>query len=83
MTTRPPAPNYIFTRYTQGQRGTIFDARGVTLAVTKPVWEYRLDSLEATKDPVNPRKPITPQRRMEKPRHRASPAGATTRARRH
>lgn len=66
VTTRPPAPNYIFTRYTQGQRGTIFDARGVTLAVTKPVWEYRLDSLEATKDPVNPRKPITPQRRMEK-----------------
>ena len=61
-----PSPNYIFTRYTQGQRGTIFDARGVTLAVTKPVWEYRLDSLEATKDPVNPRKPITPQRRMEK-----------------
>lgn len=63
---KPPAPNYIFTRYLQGQRGSIIAASGVTFAKTTPVWEYRLDAVVAGKDPVNPKKPIEPWRRMEK-----------------
>ncbi len=62
----PAPPKYDFSRYTQGQRGSILSSTGATFAKTKPVWEYRLDPLVATKDPLRPRKPITPAKRMEK-----------------
>lgn len=62
----PAAPNYTFIRYLQGTRGSIVAAGGVALARTTPVWEYRLDAAVAGRDPFNPRKPISPQRRMEK-----------------
>ncbi|MGN0846915.1 MAG: peptidoglycan D,D-transpeptidase FtsI family protein [Kiritimatiellia bacterium] len=64
----PPPPKYGFSRYTQGQRGSILSSTGATFAKTKTVWEYRLDPSVAMKDPRNPRKPITPEKRMEKMR---------------
>lgn len=66
VTSKPAAPKYDFERVIQGQRGSIIAANGVTLAKTTSVWEYRLDPVEATKDPLNPKRPISAQKRMEK-----------------
>ncbi len=66
VATMPDPPKYDFSRYTQGQRGSILSLAGRTLAKTKTVWEYRLDPVVATKDPLRPQKPISPEKRMEK-----------------
>lgn len=66
VSSKPATPKYDFDRFTQGQRGAIISASGVTLAQTTSVWEYRLDAVEAQKDPLNPKRPISAARRMEK-----------------
>ena len=66
VTSKPAAPKYDFERVIQGQRGSIISSSGVTLAKTTSVWEYHLDPVEATKDPINPKRPISAIRRMEK-----------------
>ena len=64
-------PNYGFTRNTLGPRGTIYCSIYGTqdtcvLAQTKTVWDYHLDAQAATRDPTNPKKPMSPQMRREK-----------------
>ena len=64
-------PNYGFTRNTLGARGTIYCSIYGTkdtsvLAQTKTVWDYHLDAQAATRDPTNPKKPISPELRREK-----------------
>ena len=66
VTSKPAVPKYDFERVIQGQRGSIISSSGVTLAKTTSVWEYHLDPVEATKDPINPKRPISATRRMEK-----------------
>lgn len=64
LSSKPPSPTYGFSRVTKGSRGTIYSAGGMAYAKTTTVWEYRLDALEATKDPRNAKKKIDPGRRM-------------------
>ena len=64
-------PNYGFTKNTLGARGTIYCSIYGTkdtsvLAQTKTVWDYHLDAQAATRDPTNPKKPISPKLRREK-----------------
>ncbi len=66
ISTMPDPPKYGFSRCIQGQRGSILSAAGRTFAKTKTVWEYHLDPVVATKDPLKPQKPISPEKRMEK-----------------
>lgn len=68
VSSKPATPKYDFNRFTQGQRGSIISANGVTLAKTTSLWEYRLDPVEATKDPRNPKRPISAEKRKEKMR---------------
>ena len=63
---RPPVPKYVFTRFSQGTRGTIFSAGNSPLAQTKTVWTYHLDPQQGGIDPDHPGKPISPEKRMEK-----------------
>ena len=66
VTARPTTPTYDYNRVTQGIRGAILSSGGVAFAKTTTVWEYRLDPVEAAKDPRNPKKPISSEKRMEK-----------------
>ncbi len=66
VSSKPPTPHYDFTRNTQGIRGTIYSAKDDALAQTKTVWEYHVDPQAAALDPINPKKPISPEKRREK-----------------
>ena len=67
VTAHTKQPDYGFTRNTQGCRGAIYCMGGrEVLAQTKTVWDYHVDAQAATRDPVNPKKPINPETRREK-----------------
>ncbi len=66
ITKKPDAPDYGFERVTQGHRGTIFSADGMALAQTTTQWEYRVDPVVASVDPLHPKQKIAPAKRMEK-----------------
>ncbi len=67
VTAHSKKPNYGFTRDTQGCRGAIYCMDGKeVLAQTKTVWDYHVDAQAATRDPLNPKKPISPEARREK-----------------
>ena len=67
VTAHTKQPDYGFTRNTQGCRGSIYcmDGREV-VAQTKTVWDYHVDAQAATRDPRNPKKPISAELRREK-----------------
>lgn len=67
VTSRTKQPDYVFTRNSQGCRGSIYCMDGnEVLAQTKTVWDYHVDAQAATVDPVNPKKPISATARREK-----------------
>ena len=60
---QPKTPAYEFSRTTLGQRGTIYSSDGQPYAKSSTVWEYRLDALRATRDPIQDSKPISAKQR--------------------
>lgn len=61
-------PNYFFTRDLPGRRGGIYDSTGTyALAMSVPVWEYRLDPVELTNGVVRrPGEPVRPHKAIVK-----------------
>lgn len=47
--------DYTFERELKARRGSIYDARGYPLAMSVPVWEYRLDPVALTNRVVRPK----------------------------
>ena len=67
VTAHTKQPDYGFTRNTQGCRGSVYCMDGKeVLAQTKTVWDYHVDAQAATRDPRNPKKPISAELRREK-----------------
>ena len=67
VTAHTKQPDYGFTRNSQGCRGAIYCQDGKeVLAQTKTVWDYHVDAQAATRDPLNPKKPVRPETRREK-----------------